>query len=321
MGGWLSNGGADPGYAPSDSRGSPSLAQASTPRVRWCWGVLVRPPPFTEHGVFGDNKLLWQKLPVSWIIPRCDCGAAFSCRSTLLLRRKDPAVLICKGLPMHRSHAAASTNTQLHRRACLVALVALLLSQTGCGMMAHMLYWARGNPVAEKFSGLKGKKVAVVCFDGNIAGQGAEADTIAKKVGQLLARNVEKIDVVPHQKVAEWIDEQADNVNDFKEVGRGVKADMVVAIEVDQFSTHEGQQMLRGKSRFSVKVYDLKNGGKMVYSDMTPQVLYPESGPRPIDNEELFKRQFIEIIAKKIAKDFYRYDRLDDFGNDVSYGE
>jgi hypothetical protein len=203
------------------------------------------------------------------------------------------------------------------RRLLLGLLAALLVSQSGCGLTAHMLYWARGNPVDAKFPGLKGKTVAVVCFDGNLAGQGSEADMIAKHVTSLLSANGEKIKVVDQQQVLDWMDEQSENVNDFKDVGRGVKADMVVGIDVDQFSTHEGPGLLRGRSRYSVKVFDLTQGGKLVYSVQTTPVLYPEMGPRPIsESEDAFKFLFIQIVAKQIAKDFYTYDRLEDFGKD-----
>lgn len=227
--------------------------------------------------------------------------------------------LICKGLPMPRSSTA--TTLMFRRRLLLLAVGLFLLSQTGCGLAAHMLYWAKGNPVAMKFPGLKGKKVAVVCFDGNVAGQGGEGDSIARRVGSMLTMNGDKIDVVPHQKVLDWMDEQSENISDFKEVGRGVKADMVVGIEVDQFSTHEGQTLLRGRSRVSVKVFDMTQGGKVVYSTPITPVIYPETGPRPIgESEENFKIMFIDIVARQIAKDFYSYDRLDDFGNDALFG-
>ncbi|WP_254506810.1 hypothetical protein [Anatilimnocola floriformis] len=205
------------------------------------------------------------------------------------------------------------------RQLLLGGLVALLGSQSGCGAMAQMMYWARGNPVDAKFPGLKKKTVAVVCFDGNLAGQGSEADMIAKRVTTMLDMNVEKIKIVSQQKVLDWMDGQTENVNDFKEVGRGVKAEMVVGIDIDKFSTHEGPGLLRGRSRYSVKVFDMTEGGKLVYSVQTTPVIFPEMGPRAVtEGEEMFKMQFIDIVAKKIAKDFYPYDKMEDFGNDAA---
>lgn len=222
---------------------------------------------------------------------------------------------------MHRSPAKhESTPLKTHRRALLllVATAGLLLPNTGCGMVTTMMYWARGNPVYAKFSGLDGKKVAVVCFDGNV--QGGEGDMLARRVSFKLKTNGKDIEVIEQQKIADWMDKQPENVADFKEVGRGVNADMVVCIDLDQFSTHEGPGLLRGRARVKVKVLDLTKGGKVVYDvPMTP-ALYPESGPRAMSDDEVqFKSKFVDILANNIAKDFYQYDRMDDFGTDARF--
>ncbi len=214
-----------------------------------------------------------------------------------------------------------SPSMNLTRRTfCLATLSALLLVQSGCGFMSHVMYWANGNQMEEKFPGLRNKTVAVVCFDANVAGQAGEADALAKAVGTKLAMNVQKIKLVKHQQVLDWIDEQAGNVSDFKDVGRGVKADMVVGIELDQFSTHDGKTLLRGRARVGVKVFDLTKGGEVVYQTQMQNIQYPENGPRPIsDNEGAFRSIFIDILSTRIAKDFYPYDRMIDFGQDALY--
>lgn len=212
-----------------------------------------------------------------------------------------------------------STPLKIRRRALLLAAAGLLLPNTGCGMLTTFMYWARGNPVAEKFPGLKDKSVAVVCLDGNV--QGGEGDMLARRVAYLLNLNGKGIKVIEHQKVVDWMDKQPENIADFKEVGRGVKADMVLGIDLDQFSTHEGPTLLRGRSRISVKVFDMNQNGKLVYSVPAAPVVYPENGPRPIgENEEAFKIMFVDIVARKISKDFYPYDKMEDFGNDAIFG-
>src|SRR5262245_16441657 len=61
------------------------------------------------------------------------------------------SALICKGLPMSMPDNHPLT---FRRQLLLGVLAALLVSQSGCGFMAHMMYWARGNPVDAKFPGL-----------------------------------------------------------------------------------------------------------------------------------------------------------------------
>ena len=54
----------------------------------------------------------------------------------------------------------------------------------GCGPMATIAWLIHGpEMVPAEFDGLKGKRVAVVCLDGNsLGGPGGEADTVAKAV-------------------------------------------------------------------------------------------------------------------------------------------
>jgi hypothetical protein len=210
----------------------------------------------------------------------------------------------------------------MHRLFQLLIITALLLSAPGCGFMSHVMYWARGNPVDAKFPGLQGKKVAVVCFDPNTAGSAGDADAVAKAVATKLAMHVKGITVVPHQQVLDWIDAQPGNVSDFQDIGRGVKADMVVGIDLDAFQTHDGKTLLRGRSRVSTKVFDLTKGGdNLVYQTPMADIIYPESGPRPITEDEAkFRGVFLDILSKKIAKDFYVYDRVEDFAMDGAYG-
>jgi hypothetical protein len=231
-----------------------------------------------------------------------------------------PAVsLICKGLPMLRSPNSTGLWSPLQRWLFALLVVAYVMPLAGCGFLSHLLYWTKGNQVPAKFPGLKDKLVAVVCFDANSAGPAPETDAVAKAIAYKLMDN--DIQVVPHQRVLDWMDKQPENVTDFLDVGNGVKADMVVGIELDSFQTHDGPTLLRGRARAAIKVYDLKQNGKLVYETPAQDYVYPENGSRPIsDNEAAFKYLFIDILSRRISKDFYSYDHQQDFGDDARWG-
>ena len=55
--------------------------------------------------------------------------------------------------------------------------------------------------------------------------------------------------------VADWLDSHGDDLTDYRDVGRGVKADMVVGIDLLSFNLHEGQTLLKGRAKVGVKVY------------------------------------------------------------------
>lgn len=203
----------------------------------------------------------------------------------------------------------------------LLLIATLVVAAPGCGFMSQMMYWTGGNQVKPKFAGLKKKKVAVICFDANSAGQAGDADALARAVAQKLQMHGDQITIIKQQQVLDWIDKQPGNVSDYETVGRGVKAEMVVGIDLDSFSTHDSTNLLRGRARVTTKVYDLsKTSDTLVYQSPPVDVNYPESGPRPgTDNEGQFRAIFLDILARKVSKDFYPYERMEDFGLDSLY--
>ncbi len=204
------------------------------------------------------------------------------------------------------------------------ALLALglvsVVSLPGCGFLAHMTYWIRGDLVEAKTRCLDNKRVAVICLDANsLLGPGSEAEAVAKAVSNTLAFNVDGIKIVRQQEINDWIDSHDEDLTDFRVVGRGVKADMVVGIDLESFSIHEGQTLLRGKARIRTRAYDMSQGGKVVYETPTREIVYPENGARHItESEANFRLLFITMLARKIACEFYAFDRLLDFGNDAA---
>ena len=192
------------------------------------------------------------------------------------------------------------------RGAAWLLLGLILASASGCGTMAHIQYWLYGIKVDAKFNGLQGKSVAVVCLDSNsLKGPGGEADAIAKAVSNILGYNVQDVQMVPQSKIADWIDSHDQNLTDYRDIGRGVQADMVVGIDLESFSTHEGQTLLKGRARLSTRVYDMLKDGQVVYETPSTELSFPEHGARHVtENEANFRIIFIHTIAQRVAKDF-----------------
>jgi hypothetical protein len=213
------------------------------------------------------------------------------------------------------------TYSPLNRWPAVALLMATLCFCSGCGAMATVQYWLYGLKVDAKFDGLKKKRVAVVCLDSNsLKGPGSEADAIAKAVSTILSYHVEDVEMISQSKIADWIDSHDQDLTDYRDIGRGVKADMVVGLDLESFSTHEGQTLLKGRAKVSIRVFDMAKGGEVVYEAPTNEISFPEHGARHVtENESKFTIAFIHILAQKIAKDFYSYDKLEDFGNDATF--
>lgn len=201
-----------------------------------------------------------------------------------------------------------------------IALLApLVMASAGCNLVAMGLYLVQGMNQPAEFDRLRHKRVAVVCRP--VTSLQYRNSTVhrelAKQVSILLDKNVHKIKLIDQREIAEWTDEN--NWEDYPEIGKALGADMVVGIDLDEFSLYQGQTLYQGKATISVTVYDMKSGSKdPVWEKSLPQMLYPPNsaiaaGDRP---EAQFRRQFVGALADQIGRYFYEHDPTVDFSAD-----
>ena len=136
--------------------------------------------------------------------------------------------------------------------ACLGSLLAaVLVPTTGCvGLVANLLNVAQGNLIPAKFEGLEEHRVAVVCVSNSESfGPTTASVALARDVGKMLQQNVRKIQLIDPQTVADWIDKHGWDYLDYVALGKGVNAEMLVAIDLDSFSLHEGRNTLQRPRR------------------------------------------------------------------------
>jgi hypothetical protein len=201
----------------------------------------------------------------------------------------------------------------------LPVLAAVVFSAGGCRSLAILAaYLIKGTDVEADYRGLEGKKVAVVCRAGTglTFGNPTVASDLARQVSLLLTTNGHKIKVVDHQKVSQWTD--ANEWTEFPEVGKALGAEMVVGIDLAEFSLYQGQTLYQGKANATISVYDCANGNKVVFEKSLPQVLYPPNTGIPTSDQPKvqFRRRFIRVLADQIARHFYPHDPHADLGLD-----
>lgn len=198
----------------------------------------------------------------------------------------------------------------------------LLASSAGCvGLLANLMHAANGNFAPAAYTGLEGKRVAVICLANSEAFGPTEASMdLSNQVADLIETNIDEIKLVPSQEIANWIDRNDWDHLDYAEVGRGVNADMVVAIDLDSFSLHDGKTLYKGRADLKVVVYDMNQNAKKVFSAVPPQIQFPtNSGYHTTDiSEGEFSRQFVKMVARRVARNFYPYDVAEDYAQDVS---
>jgi hypothetical protein len=195
----------------------------------------------------------------------------------------------------------------------------LALPLAGCAkVLATAVYVIKGTNVPAEYEGLKEKKVAVVCRQ--LASLQYRDSTVprelAARVGSLLAQNVKKIEVIDQQDVAEWTDENA--WEEFTQIGKALEADMVVAIDLEDFRLHQGQTLYQGRANVQIKVYDMEDGGKVVFEKSPrPSVYPPNTGiPTSEKQESQFRREYVGILADEIGRHFYEHDSRATFAID-----
>src|SRR3972149_2283128 len=201
-----------------------------------------------------------------------------------------------------------------------ISALALISSSGRRSALATAIYLIRGNEVEAEYKGLKDKKVAVVCrplVGLQYVNPNAGRD-LAQQITKLLQERVTKISVVNAQKVANWCDENT--WDEYAEVGKALGADMVVGVELEKFSIYQGQTLYQGKANATVRVYDCKDGGKLVFEKILPQAVYPPN--TFIQTSEVqepeFRREFIGVLADQIARHFYAHDLHADLAQDAT---
>jgi hypothetical protein len=211
-------------------------------------------------------------------------------------------------------------NTARYQFVAALALAATLFAAAGCrSIFTTVAYLMRGTTVDAEYEGLRGKKVAVVCRPtaSLTFGNPTAHQELARQLSTLLRTNVSKIHVIDQQKIAAWTDEN--DWGEYPEVGKAMKADMVVGVDLLGFSLYRGQTLFQGQANVNVTVYDCANGGKLVYEKQLPQTLWPPNtgiatSEKP---ESQFRREFIAVLADQIGRHFYAHDRHADFARDA----
>jgi hypothetical protein len=193
--------------------------------------------------------------------------------------------------------------------AVLAAMVSILPA-AGCrNVLTTVAYLWKGTDVEADFNGLQGKKVAVVCRPATSLtfGNATVGAELARQVSNLLRTNVSKIKLIEQQKVAEWTDTH--DWSQYKQVGKAVGAEMIVGIELLDFSVYQGQTLYQGKADATVSVVDCADGKMLFEKPLPPSVYPPNTGiPASEVDERTFRRKFILVLADQIARHFYPHD-------------
>ncbi len=220
---------------------------------------------------------------------------------------------------MDRSHVRL---INVNRLIALSMTLGLLVSSSGCpSLLATGIYvWNGGTLAPAACEALRDERVVVVCKPPSSQEyrHAGASRAIAKRVSEKLAKNVKNIDVVNPREVDNWVDES--DWGDFRELAKAVHANLVVHVEMDNFELYKGKTLYQGKAEVTVTVYDVREGKKIVWDSELGEILYPINSGIPAQDKppQQFEREFVEIVADRIATNFYRHDPNESFAIDAA---
>ncbi len=202
----------------------------------------------------------------------------------------------------------------------VMSLAVLCIAVTGCkSAIETVAMVVTGNDTSAEFAGLKGKKVAVVCRP--IASQEFSSSGAARALAEeicerLKAHYKNDIHLVEQRKVDKLVDENG--MEDYLAIGKALKAEKVVAVDIESFSVLDGQTLFRGRSTVSVQVYDVAEKN-VEWRKRLPQIQYPRNSSTPASDvtEPDFRNKFVSVLAEQISRLFYGHDPHDDYGVDA----
>jgi hypothetical protein len=198
----------------------------------------------------------------------------------------------------------------------LAPMVALALA-AGCNFLPTLAYVIKPEDVPAEFNGLKEKRVAVICRAASLEyAHPTVSRDVAMRVSALLRKNVKKVEVVDERELADWVDKH--DWHDYREVGRALKADLVVGIDLERFELSRGSTLLQGQADVRLAVYDVKKNEPVFQPARKLQVKFPPNSPYAASDrqEDDFRRQFVGVLSERIARHFYAYDSRHDFALD-----
>jgi hypothetical protein len=207
-----------------------------------------------------------------------------------------------------------------HVRVCLATLLLTLVAAGGCkAPLATALWLVKGPNIPAEYNQMEEKKVAVVCRAGDFSSfkHPNVPKDLARQVSALLGTNGANIEVVSQGKVDEWMDNNM--WDEYVEVGRALDADLVLGLDLEQFSMLESQTLYRGKANVTMKLYDCESGNLLVDRPL-PQSVYPPNAAKSTSDvqEPQFRREFVAVLADQIGRHFYPHDPRANFAADAA---
>ncbi len=162
------------------------------------------------------------------------------------------------------------------------------------------------------------KTVAIVTWFGNsemqlyselVPTDNELSEILMKTLRDRYKVNGDRVKMVPNAQVRVYQNKVTSKTWSPAKLGKRVKADYVIALEINRLSLHErGNMMLRGSTEIAVKVYDVaKPEGEQVMFDNVYTRTYPKDNPIDSNSVMQFRSRFLTHVARELSRWFAAY--------------
>ena len=202
-----------------------------------------------------------------------------------------------------------------------IAMGSTLTTQVGCiPFVANMIHAVKGQDVPPEYPGLKDQRVALITIsDTSQYSDDVSARMLNRYISEKMVVEVKDIKLVREDEVDQWRDTQGWSDIDYVSLGRGVKADKVVAVEMTNLRLRDGQTMYRGEADITVTVHNVADG-TLDFRRTVDKYTYPVTAAIPVTEmgEERFRRIYLQELASRVARFFHPYDFRDSVARDAT---
>jgi hypothetical protein len=138
------------------------------------------------------------------------------------------------------------------------------------------------------------------------------SEKLATALHDRFAANKEKVKIIPNGQVRPYQNKVASKAWSPAELGKKLKADYVIAMEINDLSLNEkgsGGQLLRGSALIDIHAYDVsKEKGEQTIYEETYTTIFPKESPKDaIGSIDLFRTQFLTRVARDLSRRFAAY--------------
>jgi hypothetical protein len=202
----------------------------------------------------------------------------------------------------------------------LTLIGAASLLQLGCAVpfAANFLHAVGADMVKPEYEGFAEQTVAVVTLtDGSQYSQDVVARELSRMVAAIINQEIEDVTLVREDQIDTWRDVNGWDKTNFVEIGLGIKADKVIAIEISELRLREGATLFRGRCEAQVQVIDVASGD-VEYTRRLEDYTFPKIAGQDITEttEARFRKLYLSMLAQEIGRSFHPYDAADRFAAD-----